>query len=98
MPLTTALHTSGAALTDWFGGQVIVGRIVSCTWTAWVWMLLLPWLSANVQVIVKSPWPNGPDISGVQMMVPSQLSVAVGGAGKVAEHCSFTSGRLPTFG
>ena len=31
-------------------------------------------------------------------MTPSQLSVAVGAGGRLAEHCPVTSGKLPAFG
>src|SRR6266566_1281031 len=54
----------------------------------------LPWLSVKVQVMVVSPWPNGPVLSGVPVMAPSQPSVAVGAVGRLAEHWAITSGRL----
>src|SRR5206468_6773447 len=68
------------------------GAVVSCTLTNWVCVLLLPWLSLKVQVIVWSPWPKGPATSATPVIGPSQASVAVGAAGRVAEHWAITSG------
>src|SRR6266545_3297635 len=68
------------------------GAIVSCTLTNCVWLLLLPWLSVKVHVIVWSPWPKGPVTSATPLIEPSQASVAVGAAGRVAEHWAITSG------
>src|SRR5947207_13893468 len=48
--------------------------------------------------MVSSPWPNGPVLSGTPVMSPaSQLSVAFGAVGRVAEHCPVTSGKLASF-
>src|SRR5205814_9644212 len=46
----------------------------------------------KVQVIVCSPWPKGPVTSATPVIGPSQASVAVGAAGRVAEHWAITSG------
>ena len=37
-------------------------------------------------------------MSGVPVMAPSQLSVAVGAVGRFAEHWAVTSGKLGAFG
>src|SRR5439155_904818 len=74
-------------------GLVMAGASVSCTLTNCVCVLLLPWLSLKVQVIVWSPWPKGPVTSATPVIGPSQASVAVGAAGSVAEHWAITSGN-----
>src|SRR5439155_19373390 len=62
------------------------GAVVSCTLTNWVCVLLLPWLSLKVHVIVWLPWPKGPVTSATPVIGPSQASVAVGAAGRRSEH------------
>src|SRR5439155_696697 len=69
------------------------GAVVSCTLTNWDCVLLLPWLSLKVQVILCSPPLKGPVTSATPVIGPSQASVAVGAAGRVAEHWAITSGN-----
>src|SRR5438093_13678303 len=67
------------------------GAVVSCTLTNWDCVLLLPWLSLKVQVIVWSPWPKEIGRASSRVIGPSQASVAGGAAGRVAEHWAITS-------
>ena len=63
------------------------GAMVSSTTIFWVWVLVLPLPSSKVQVTVEVPWVllvNESEV--VPVMVPEQLSVAVGAEAIVAEH------------
>src|SRR5439155_16334967 len=101
--LSVAVGAAGRVAEHWSVtsgklASLATGGVVSCTCTAWVWLLWLALLSVEVQVIVSSPWPNGPVLSETPVMSPaSQLSVAFGAAGRVAEHWSVTSGKLASF-
>src|SRR5947199_3733953 len=75
------------------------GAIVSSFPTRRSSDLILPWPSSKCHVTVELPWVlRGREVVVVQVLVPEQLSVAVGGAVMVAEHCPVTSGNDATLG
>src|SRR5439155_6132901 len=75
------------------------GAIVSVTRIFHVCVVLLPWLSLKCHVTVEVPWVlRVRESVVVPVIVPEQLSVAVGGAVMVAEHCPVTSGNDATLG
>src|SRR6266700_1074025 len=73
--------------------RLATGGIVSVTTMFCVWEELLPWPSLKVQVTTDVPWVvRASESVVVPVMVPEQLSVAVGGAAMVAEHWPVASG------
>src|SRR5438093_12579569 len=80
------------AITSGNEAALAAGAVVSCTLTNWDCVLLLPWLSLKVQVIVWSPWPKGPVTSATPVIGPSQASVAVGAARSEERRGGIASG------
>src|SRR5439155_735113 len=75
------------------------GAIVSVTTIFWVCIEILPWPSSKCHVTVELPWVLCVRESVVvPVIVPEQLSVEVGGAVMVTEHCPVTSGNDATLG
>src|ERR1051325_10717279 len=75
------------------------GAVLSLTTIFWVCEEMLPFPSSNVQVTTEVPCVLRVSESVVvPVMVPEQLSSAVGGAEIVAEHSPVASGRLATLG
>src|SRR4029434_1571686 len=75
------------------------GAVVSCTTMFCVWGDSLPVPSMKCQVTTKVPCVECVSESVVvPVITPLQLSVAVGGALIVAEHCPVTSGQLAASG
>ena len=73
------------------------GAIVSVTTISWVCMLEFPTASLKVQVTVDVPCivlVNASEV--VPVIIPLQLSVAVGAEAMVAEHCPVTAAKLAT--
>ena len=71
------------------------GAVVSVTTINWVWVLVFPTASVNFQVTVDVPCVllvN--EFEVVPTIVPEQLSVAVGTAVIVAEHCPVADAKL----
>ena len=65
----------------------------------WVCIEILPSPSTKCHVTVELPWVlRVRESVVVPVIVPEQLSVAVGGAVMVAEHCPVTSGNDATLG
>src|SRR5216117_2266964 len=75
------------------------GAVVSVTTMFCVCVAMLPWPALKVQVTTDVPWVLRVSESVVvPVMVPEQLSVAVGGASMVAEHWPVALGNVATFG
>ena len=70
------------------------GAVMSFIITFWVCVLVFPFPSSYVQVTTVVPWVvTGNEVIVVPVIVPSQLSVAVGAVGAVTAHSSIKSAR-----
>src|SRR2546430_9945007 len=81
-PYTTLCRSMSGRLASF-----ATGAVVSCTCTAWVWLLWLPSLSEDAQVLQSPPQPDGPLLFGTpEMSPPSPLSVSVVAVGRTPAH------------
>src|SRR5207247_6371022 len=79
--------TSGTEA-DLASGVFVSGPLTNC-----VCVLLLPWLSLKVQVIVWSPWPKGPVTSARSEERRVGEAGAVGAGGRAAKRWARCWGR-----
>ena len=75
------------------------GAVTSLIITFWVWVLIFPLLSSNVQVTTVVPWAViGSTVVVVPVIVPEQLSVAVGAVNVSTLHSAVMSSNTATSG
>ena len=73
------------------------GAVTSSIITFWVWVLMFPLASSNVHVTTVVPWAViGSTVVVVPVIVPAQLSVAVGAVNVSTLHSAVTSDKFAT--